>query len=260
MAFDPDRLDRRDPRVIRGLLPIFRAYSERYVRLRATGLEHLDAKGPVLFVANHSGGISGPDLPCTLATLWSRLGPDAPLYALAHDFAMRQLRPLGVALQKLGAIRASRANALRVFEAGGHVLVYPGGDLDAYRSFRERDRIVFGDRTGFIRIARDAGVPIVPIVVQGAHRSALVLSDGEWLARRMKLQRRVRVARFPVALAAPWGVSLGPWLPWMPLPFDLRMRVLDPIHVPRDLPPADGRELVRTRMQAALDELARAPS
>ena len=55
--------------------------------LRTQGLEHLRPDpGPVLYVSNHNGGILGPDLFCTLGTLWEALGPDSPPYAMAHDF------------------------------------------------------------------------------------------------------------------------------------------------------------------------------
>ena len=37
-------------------------------------------------------------------------------------------------------------------------LVYPGGDLEAYRHFRRRDEIVMGERTGFARLARAEGI------------------------------------------------------------------------------------------------------
>lgn len=254
--FDPDALDRRDPRLIRALMPVFEAYARAYVRLRSHGLEHIPAT-PAMFVANHSGGIAGPDLPCTLATLWRARGVDAPLYALAHDFAMRQLTPLGRVLQKLGAVRATPANARRVLAAGGQVLVYPGGDLDAYRASRDRDRVILGDRDGFIRIAQETGVPIVPVVAHGAHRSAWIVTDGARLAEMMRLPRWGRLSRFPIAVALPWGIGLGPWTPYLPLPFPIRLRVLPAIKASATEPPSELREHVRAEMQAALDGLAR---
>jgi 1-acyl-sn-glycerol-3-phosphate acyltransferase len=98
--------------------------------------------------------------------------PENPLYALAHDFAMHHFWPLGRVLQKVGAIAACRANAERVLSSGGQVLVYPGGDLDAYRHFDRRNEVVLLPRTGFVKVAQSLGAPIVPIVAQGAHRSA----------------------------------------------------------------------------------------
>lgn len=256
MAFDPDALDRRDVRTIRRLLPVFEAFNRAYLRLSRDGLEHVPA-GPALLVGNHNGGIAGPDLTCTLATLWRVRGPDAPLYALAHDFAMRQLTPLGALLQRFGAVRACPENARRVLAAGGQALVYPGGDLDAYRRSRDRDRVILGERTGFVRVAQAAGVPIVPVVAQGAHRSAWIFNDGRRIARALDLPRWGRLERFPLALALPWGLGVGPWTPYLPLPFPVRLRILPPITAAPDDDPRDVREHVRARMQAALDDLAR---
>jgi len=253
-AFDPDALDRRDPRFIARVLPSLAWLSTHYLRLIADGAEHLPV-GPAVLVGNHNGGIMGPDLPCTLSTLWRALGPEAPLYALAHDFAMRQLRPLGRVLQKVGAIRATRTNAARVLAAGGKVLVYPGGDLDAYRSFARRDEVVIVPRTGFVGVARAAGAPIVPVVAYGAHRSAVIVTDGAAIAQRLGMPRWARLQRFPIALALPWGLALGPWLPYAPLPFPIRLRILPPI-----TPGAAEDDLavatrVQRTMQATLEEL-----
>jgi 1-acyl-sn-glycerol-3-phosphate acyltransferase len=254
-VFDGDRLDARDPRLIARVLPIVRAFNENYLHLCVRGIENVTSH-PVLFVSNHNGGIAGPDLSCTLATLWDVRGPDAPIYALAHDFAMRQFTPLGAVLQRFGAIRASQQNALRVLAGGGQVLVYPGGDLDAYRRSDRRNEIVFGSRSGFVRVARDAAVPIVPIVVHGAHRNAWIMSDGEVLARAIGMPRWGRLERFPIALAMPWGIALGPWLPYLPLPFPVTLDILPAMYV-EDEDDAVARERVRGVMQASLDRMAR---
>ena len=256
-AYQPDALDRRDPAFIRRVLPALEWLAAHYFRLVCDGATRLPAR-PVMFVANHNGGIMGPDLFCTLPVLWRLLGPGRPLYALAHDFAMRQLTPLGRLLQKLGAVSACRANAARVLAGGGDVLVYPGGDLDAYRSFRRRDEIVILPRTGFVQVAQALGVPIVPVVAQGAHASALIFHEGRGIARRLRMQRWARLSRFPLALALPWGLALGPWLPYLPLPRPIRLRILPPVEVAPDEPPLAAAARVQELMQRALDELAHA--
>jgi 1-acyl-sn-glycerol-3-phosphate acyltransferase len=253
---DPDRLDAREPALIAEILPLVRAANRRYLRLRAEGLERLE-RAPALYVGNHNGGIAGPDICCTLGSLWDALGPEAPLHALAHDFAMRQVPAFGAVLQRFGGLRAAPENAVRALRAGGQVLVYPGGDLDAYRHARRRDEVVLGRRTGFVRVAQAAGVPIVPIVANGAHRSAYIFSEGETIARVLGLKRWARLERFPLALALPWGVALGPWLPYLPLPCPIQLRVLPPIAAPAGADPAPIREQVQAAMQTALDDLAR---
>ncbi|MGE0789447.1 MAG: 1-acyl-sn-glycerol-3-phosphate acyltransferase [Sandaracinaceae bacterium] len=259
-AFDPQRLDARDPELVEALLPLFESIARGYLRVRVEGAEHLRASGPVLYVGNHNGGILGPDLFCTLSMLWRHHGPQTPLYALAHDFAMRRVTPLGRMLAAVGALRAHPTSARLALSAGHSVLVYPGGDLDAYRPFWHRDRVVFGPRAGFARVAADAGASIVPVVAHGAHRSALFFHEGRWLARLLGLRRWSRIESFPLALGLPWGVGAGPWVPYLPLPFPIRLRVLAPIRVDRTDDPLAVRDLVVGRMQRALDELAAAAS
>ena len=53
--FDADDLDARSPQQIERILPLVRWYTQRYVRLQVTGLEHLQP-GPVLTVGNHAVG------------------------------------------------------------------------------------------------------------------------------------------------------------------------------------------------------------
>lgn len=257
LEVDTGVLGVREPRLIERLLPHARNLCKHYFSLRVEGRQHIPS-GPVLYVSNHNNGLAGPDILCTLTTLWEARGSAAPLYGLAHDFAMHQVTPIGAVLGRFGALRATQENGRRALESGAQVLVYPGGDLEAYRHSRRRDEIVLGDRTGFVRLARAAGVPIVPVVAEGAHRSAIVLSEGARFARHSGLARWARVQRFPVALALPWGLALGPWLPWLPLPFPIQLRFLPAIHVPADEAPESVRETIRGLMQGALDDMSRA--
>jgi 1-acyl-sn-glycerol-3-phosphate acyltransferase len=240
------------------MLPVLEMLSRRYFRVDARGLEHIP-RTPALFVGNHSSGVSGCDILCTLPVLWRALGPDAPLYGLAHDAAMRHLRPFGALIQRYGAIRASRDNAVRVLGSGGSVLVYPGGDLDAFRHWSRRNEIVILPRTGFVDVARAAGVPIVPIVVEGAHANAYIFSEGKRIARWLRLPRWGRVERFPLALALPWGLAAGPFIPYLPLPLRVRLRVLPPLHV-GDTPTLEMATRVQAAMQACLTSLATSSS
>jgi 1-acyl-sn-glycerol-3-phosphate acyltransferase len=253
--YDPDRLDAREPALVARLLPWFTTLCERYFRLRVEGLEHVGDE-PLILAGNHNNGIVGPEVAATFVTLLNRRGPEAPIYALAHDFAMRQLTPFGALLQRLGGVRATPENARRILAAGGQVIVYPGGDLEAYRPTRRRDEIILGERTGFIRIAQETGAPIVPVVAHGAHRSAYIFTDGEAIARVLQLKRLARIERFPLGFALPWGFTASPWVPYLPLPFQVRLRFLPPVRVGRHEDAVSAREHLRRRMQAALDEMA----
>lgn len=254
-TYHPDALDRRDARFIQQILPPLEWFTSAYFRLTCEG-SLPEGRAPTLFVSNHNGGIMGPDLFCTLALLWRRLTPQRPLYALAHDFAMRHFTPLGRQLQRVGAIAAHRENANRVLATGGDLLVYPGGDLDAYRSFKRRNEIVLFPRTGFVQVAQAHGAPIVPIVAYGAHRSAYIFSEGEAIAGLLRLQKWARLQRFPLALALPWIFAPGPWLPYLPLPFQVRLRILPAVRVEKGEDASEVTLRIQSQMQQALHELA----
>ena len=189
-----------------------------------------EVSSPVLFVANHGfGGIFDLNVFATLAAL-QELALDRPVTALTHQIAWTL--GVGPLIEPLGSRPACRESAEEAFSSGQHVLVLPGGDLEAGTSFTDRDRIVFGGRRGFARLAMDAGVPVVPIVTAGAGESLLVLSSGQRLARALRLDKTLRVKALPVSVSLPWGVNVGAvgMLPYLPLPTKLDTAVLPAMH------------------------------
>ena len=118
----------------------------------------------------------------------------------------------------------------------------------------------FHDRKGFVRLALDAGVPIVPVVSVGGQETAIFLSNGQRLARALRLDRLLRLKVLPISLALPWVVNVGDFLGHLPLPAKITVQVLDPI----DLKKRFGRnpdhdevyEQVTTLMQDTLSSMA----
>jgi 1-acyl-sn-glycerol-3-phosphate acyltransferase len=130
-------------------------------------------------------------------------------------------------MRKMGEVPASRENAARALDAGAAVLVYPGGDHEAFRPWTDRNRIDFDGRKGFIELALQKRVPVVPVVSHGGHSSTIILTRGERLGRLLAT-RRVRTRTFPIAWQIPWGVSpLG--VPGIPLPAKITVRICPPM-------------------------------
>jgi hypothetical protein len=84
------------------------------------------------------------------------------------------------------------------------------GDLDAAKAWDDRNRIVFGGRNGYARLAIDNGVPIVPIVTAGAGESLFVISSGERLARATRIDKLLRLKAAPISVSLPWGSTSAP--------------------------------------------------
>ena len=158
-------LDQRDPDYIREQLPGLWLLASLYFRADVRGLDRIPAEGPVLLVGNHSGGNVPPDTFVFTLAFCSYFGVERPFYQLAHNLVV-SAPPLG-SLRKFGTVAANHENAQLALESGAALLVYPGGDYEVFRPSWERNVVDFGGRKGYVRLAREAGVPIVPVASVG---------------------------------------------------------------------------------------------
>jgi len=225
----PADLDERDPEYIRSTLPRLWPWASFYFRARVRGMHRIPADGPVLLVGNHSGGNWPADTFIFTLAFSAYFGAERRFYQLAHNLVMAW--PLLGFLRKYGTVAASRANARRALDAGAALLVYPGGDYETHRPSWESGRVDFSRREGFITLAHERDVPIVPVVSIGGQETALFLTRGERLARALRLDRTVHLHVLPISIALPWGLNVGDLLGHLPLPAQITVQVLDPIRV-----------------------------
>jgi 1-acyl-sn-glycerol-3-phosphate acyltransferase len=251
----------RDPDFIRRAQPVLELYT-RYFRPEVRGFENLPVAGPFLVVGNHSGGSAPPDIPILMTAWWRERGVEEPVYALFHSTFL-SMPGVGAQVAKAGALEAGHGNAEAVLRDRGVVLVYPGGDREAFRPWRDRNRIDFSGRTGFIRLALRTQVPIVPSVSIGAHETIFVLTRGDRIAKYLPHLRAMRVKTQPIVLGPPTGISLG-W-PTFPFPAQVTVQLCPPIDWRDRYSPdaADNDDVVAacydevvTTMQRVLDDLA----
>src|SRR3954470_18999577 len=172
-------LDERDPDYIRENLPRLWLLASLYFRAEVRGLGNVPEEGPVLLVGNHSGGNLTPDTGVFTLAFSTYFGVERVFHQLAHNLVLSM--PFLSFLRKYGTVAASHDNARKALRAGAAVLVYPGGDYEVHRPIWESRRIDFGGRKGFLRLALEEDVPIVPVVSIGGQETALFLSRGERL-------------------------------------------------------------------------------
>jgi 1-acyl-sn-glycerol-3-phosphate acyltransferase len=223
---DSNEIAKWDPVLTRQLVGALRPAVKTWFRSEVRGLERIPP-GSVLLVSNHSGGTLATDMPVFAVDFYGTLGYDRPLYGLAHDLILTG--PTAGLLRRLGLIRADRSNAAEALRNGGAVLVFPGGDHDAYRPTWQQNVVDFNGRTGYVRAAIEAGVQIVPMVSIGGQEGQLYLGRGKWLAERLGLKRRMRTDILPVSLGLPFGLALIPLN--LPLPTKIVTQVLAPIDI-----------------------------
>src|SRR3954463_7052936 len=225
-TLDGNDIEMWDPEYIRRVLPMWRGAMGTYFRGEGCGLDNIPRSGPVLLVGNHSGGTLIADTFVFATEFYTHFGPQRRFHQLAHDVAAR-LPATGIS--RWGTVAASHDNARRAFDKGAPVLVYPGGDYETFRPSWHSDRIEFGGRKGFVKLALERGVPVIPVVAIGGQETALFVTRGQRAARATRWADLTRIKVLPVAFAPPFGVTLMDLPTRLPLPAKITIEVLPPI-------------------------------
>jgi 1-acyl-sn-glycerol-3-phosphate acyltransferase len=251
-------LDDRDPDYIRENLPLAWLLATLWFRGEVRNMGNVPERGAVLLVGNHSGGNLTPDTIIFTLAFCTYFGVERPFYQLAHNLVLAS--PYGQILRKYGTVTASHEHAKAALDSGAALLVYPGGDWEVHRPSWKRNRVDFAGRRGFVRLALDANVPIVPVVSVGGQETALFLSRGAWLSRVVRADRLLRLKVLPISIAPPWGLNVGDFLGHIPLPAKITTEVLPPIDLREqfgdDPDPEQVYDDVTRVMQETLDSLA----
>ena len=211
---EPGKISPRARRwVLEGpLRPLFRLL----FRPSFDGWEHLP-EGPVLMVCNHSGA-GGIEI-LGLALMWNeRFGATRPVTGMAHPMAW-YLPLVDLTVKAFGAVPSTYAHGERALSQGVPTIIFPGGDYDAFRPFWQAKRVDFNQRKGFLKLARRAWVPVVPMGIYGSHFTAPMLGHSKLLAWLLIVPRAMGLKRFPVTLLGLIGVAfilttLGPTWGW----------------------------------------------
>jgi 1-acyl-sn-glycerol-3-phosphate acyltransferase len=244
------------PDYIRDTLPLWKSAFWTWFRPEVRGLEKIP-DGPSLLVGNHSGGTMIADTFVFAIAFYDHYGPTRRFHQLAHDMAVRLP---GTGIRRYGTLAANHDNARKAFKLGAPVLVYPGGDYETFRPSWHSDRIEFGGRKGWVRLALEEGVPIVPVVAVGGQETALFVTRGERAAKLVGLDRFARIKVLPVSLGPPFGVNLLDLPGRLPLPAKITLEVLDPIDLRERYgsspDPDEVYDEVTDEMQETLTDLA----
>lgn len=237
-----------DPGFIEKTTPVLDALWSRYFRVRLIGMEHVPTKGPALIVANHSGGL--PYDGAMLIYAFHRFHPQhRPLRPLVANFVFRSSWMAPV-IARLGGVRASMGNATELLRRGELVGVFPEGLKGVGKLYRERYRLSNFGRGGFVRLARQAGVPIIPAAIVGAEEIHPVIG------KLTRIAQPLGIPYIPITPTFPW---LGP-LGLLPLPTKWTIQIGEPVALRPDLPNDDdavleAAERVRQRLDRMIADL-----
>lgn len=200
------------------------------------GLAHVPADGPVLLVAPRSGG---------------RRNVEAEVLHLVLRSRADAARDLVVA--------TTPGEVAHALDNESVVLVQPADSSEAYRPTWEPPRLDRDAATALFAPAVARGVPVVPVAVAGGQDTALFLSRGDRLTRRLHLDRAFHLERLPLSLTVPWGLGVGAALPNVPLPARVAVEVLAPLAVVdrlgEDPDPTDVARWATAAVESAVDAM-----
>jgi 1-acyl-sn-glycerol-3-phosphate acyltransferase len=175
----------------------------KYLRVNATGLEHIPKEGPVIVIGNHSGFMGFDAL---------MLGHQVYLHAkriprlIAHKLWF--FKPeIAVHAHKLGLVPATIDNGLKLLEKEQVLILFPEGEEGNFKPTRYRYRLR-RFRRGFVRLALKTGAPIVPAIVIGAEETNITLSQIRWAKDLIGII--IPVPLNVVPLPAKWSIKFLP--------------------------------------------------
>lgn len=234
---------------------------DHWFRMEFDGWDNLPDP-PVLLVGIHSGAPFVWDAWTVGVQWWRRFGQERTLHGTAHD-ALMAMPVIGRYFRAMGVLPAAPDSMATALAEGHDVAVWPGGEVDSLRPWSERDVANLAGRTGFVRMAIKAGVPIVPIATVGGADAMPVLIRGDGLSRALRLDKMLRLKVFPLAVSLPWGIAPAA-LPQLPLPAKIRTRLMPAVEVDNDPSRAEDDDYVEQKyrevqdsIQSGMDALAR---
>ncbi|MCP4444685.1 MAG: acyltransferase family protein [Myxococcales bacterium] len=189
----------RDPSYGEVARPVLDFLYQDWLSVKLQGLENLPTDGGAILVCNHTG-----TLPYDATMLMHGIRTEHPLKLrvrpLLEDRLARQAF-LGVALRKLGAVRACQENATRLLENGSLIAVFPEGRRALLKKRTSPEKLQRFGRGGFIRLALRTIAPLIPV--------AIVPKPVKWLPEGVanRVHAAARLALFPTP--GPWTIQIG---------------------------------------------------
>ena len=172
-----------------------------YFRVSTQGIQNIPQKGGALLVGNHSGAIPLDAGMVITSMLLERQSPRF-VHAMVEYFAQK-LPFLSPMFSRIGQLTGLPEHAIRLLRDGRLVLAFPEGARGTGKLYKDRYKLVrFG--TGFMRMALETGVPIIPFAFVGGEEAV------PSILKLTKLGRMIGVPYIPIPpqiLPIPFPVS-----------------------------------------------------
>lgn len=229
-------------------------FRQAWHRYEVDGIEHILAPGAALIVGYH-GRPSAHDLCMLQVLLLERHG--MVTHAIMHE-GVRDVPVLRHLIDGFDFLTGDGPEMVKAVREGRKIIVTPGGTREGFRPSKIQNRVDWGERNGFVKLAIKHNLPIIPVAGVGVDRTFWSPVDGNTLGKALG-------ERWGLPPNVPTYVGVGPFGLWpfsLPFPVKIRSRVGVPItdHLGKD--PADRAclQAVGAQVRAAVQTLLDRPS
>lgn len=214
------------------IVPVFRRLRD-YSRVKVDGMEHVPREGPTLLVANHTGWL-GLDYAFTALSVYEETERIVRGMAHAAWFANGATARFA---ERCGITRITKDAIRDQLDQDRLVLMFPEGEKGAFRPGSEYRLEEFA--RGFVRLAMETGVPVVPVCILGGEEANPVGTRIESYEELVNMKGGLPIPRNLI-----------------PKPVKWRIRFLEPRDWSRHgAAGADDRELVHALAQATRQDI-----
>lgn len=126
------------------------------------GTENIPAEGPGILVSNHTSLLDGPLLTVTTKRRLSAFAKKSVFGSRGKLWYLKNMG--GIPVQSKSINRDLLTKTMRLFNSGGILIIFPEGKINYSGGLGE-----FKD--GFIKIAAQFNVPIIPVTIKGTEKS-----------------------------------------------------------------------------------------
>lgn len=192
-----NELSFRSEKYIQFLKKMIKSLLFKIFRIEITGQENVsDLSGSALFVANHNVGavIESHSL------LFEINQTSRPIYGLNHK-SLFKIPFVSEHFRKIGAVTADKETAELVLREKCGLLIFPGGNRQAFRPWSQRHDNSFRWARGWAELAIQTQTPVVPVKFSGSHNVNPIFFTSKWFSKFLVLPHLLGVSWFPLSLA-----------------------------------------------------------
>lgn len=194
--------DPMDLAYVEKILPVFKRL-RNYSRVQMDGLEHIPG-GPALLVGNHTGWL-GLDYIFTALSIYE--GLDRPVRGMAHPAWFQNPATKRFA-EKCGVIKISKDAIKERLLGGDLVMMFPEGEKGAFRPGSDYQLEPFA--RGFIRVAMETGIPVIPVCILGGEEANPVGSRIESYEQLVNMKGGLPIPKNLIPKPVKWRIRALP--------------------------------------------------